>query len=122
MGRKNTKTIQKEAAKTLASSFTTDWLNVSYLDNVGVVINCNNVTDNTGFFEVQVRMKVDANNVSSAVTLTLSSVPTLANADDDFGINLNQLPYNEVRISFTAAGGTPDGDCDIWFKSETVGA
>lgn len=126
MARKSVKSQQLESSKTLASNFTTNWVKIPYLDNVGFVINCDSVTDNTGTFAVQVRIKekegADANAAASAATtLTLSSTPTLADADDDFFINLNQLPATEVRLSFTAAGGTPDGTCDIFMHSATVG-
>jgi len=36
--------------------------------------------------------------------------------------NLNQLPVGQVRVAFTAAGGTPDGTCDIWVSGNSVGA
>lgn len=108
---------QLEDAKTLASDFQTDWVKVDTADNVGFFINCNNITDNTGTFAVQVRPWRDENTFGDPVSLTLSSTPTLADGDDDFFVNLNQLPNCQIRVAFTSAGGTPDGDCDIWISA-----
>lgn len=120
MSRKS-KTRQLASAQSLASNFTTDWVNIPFLDNVGIAINTASVTDNTGTFAVEVRMK-DGNDTSDPIELTLSSTPTLADADDDFFINLNQVPATQVRLKFTAAGGTPDGTAQIWFHTTTIGS
>lgn len=112
--------VRVENDKSLASSFQTTAYEIESIDNIGFVIDCNNVTDNTGTFAVQVRIREDENVVSDWVSLTLSSAPTLANAAAEFFVSINQLPPCEVRLSFTAAGGTPDGDCDIYFSGTQV--
>lgn len=121
MARKSVKTRQIEDAQSLAASFQTDWISIPFMDNIGFVINCNSVTDNTGTFGAEVRMVDDAGNASEAVALTLSSVPTLADEAADFFLDLQQIPATQVRVTFTAAGGTPDGNCDIWVHSKTIG-
>lgn len=107
--------------QSLASDFQTSALEIEMVDNVALIIDCNNVTENDGTFAVQLRIRQDANNVSEWTSLTLSSVPTLSDADDQFFINLNQLPPCELRVTFTAPGsGSPDGDCNIWFSATQI--
>lgn len=106
--------------QSLASNFQTSAYEIEMIDNVGLTIETSGVTDNTGTFAVQVRIRENENIVSGWVSLTLSSVPTLANADDSFFVSLNQLPPCEIRVTFTAAGGTPDGTCDIFFSGTQV--
>lgn len=96
---------------------TTDPIKVETADNVGIFIYVTTVTDNTGVFVVQIRPYKDANTYGDWIDLTLSSVPTLANADASFFINMNQLPTCQLRLKFTAAGGTPDGICDVWVSA-----
>lgn len=122
MSRKNVKTRRLLTAQSLEASFNSEWINIDYLDNVGFLVNCNNVTDNVGTFSVEVRMKQDENTASEACALTLDSVPTLNDDGADFFINVNQVPANQIRLVFTASGGTPDGDCDLWVNTKTVGA
>jgi hypothetical protein len=122
MSRKSVKTTRLHNDQSLAASFNTEWINISYLDNVGFLINCNSVTDNTGTFGVEVMCEDSNGNESEAVALTLSAVPTLADGPADFFINLNQVPATKVRLTFTAAGGTPDGTADIFVNSKSVGA
>lgn len=103
-----------ESSQSLASDFSTDPVTITTLDNVGFTVVTSSVTDNTGTFTVEVRIYKDANNYSDWVALTLSSSMVLADDDASFFVNLNQLPPVQVRISFVAAGGTPDGTVDIW--------
>ena len=111
------------AAQSLASDFSATSTTVLTMDNIGLIISTSSVTDNTGTFAVWVRIKHsdNVNEQSSWAKLTLSAVPTLANADDVFFINLNQLPPCELQVRFVAAGGTPDGTCDIWLSGTQIG-
>jgi hypothetical protein len=113
--------FQLKNDQSLAASFQTDPVTVKYMDNVGFNISTASVTDNTGSFAVQHRIYKDANNASAWATLTLDTTPTLADGNDTFFVNLNQLPPGQVRIAFTAAGGTPDGTCDIWVSGCSLG-
>jgi hypothetical protein len=122
MSRKSVKTRRIYENQSLAASFNSDWINITQLDNVGVNLACNSVTDNTGTFAIEVRLKQpDPELFSEGSTLTLSSVPTLANAAANFFINLNQLPADQFRVVFTAAGGTPDGTLEMFVHSKTMG-
>ena len=122
MSRKAVKTKRLLAAQSLAADFQTEWINISLGDNVGFLYATSDVTDNQGTFAIEVRMKDDNGLTSDEAELSLSAVPTLADADATDFINLNQVPANQVRLTFTAAGGTPDGTADIWIHTKSMGA
>lgn len=124
MGRRETVAgFKLESAHSLAADFNSAVFTVKTMDNVGINIEAEDVTDNTGTFQVQHRIKKDDNtgNKSGWATLTLSADPTLNNAADVFLVTLNQIPPGEIRIVFTAAGITPDGTVDIWVSATSVG-
>jgi len=104
------------------NSFNTEVIEIGNLiDNVGLNIDLNNVTDQTGVFYVDHRIKKDTNNVSAWAELTLGGGnPTVADADATHLINLNQLPKGQIRVRFVAAGGTPDGDATIWYSGREL--
>lgn len=106
--------FQLETARTLATDFQTSEIRVETADNIGLFIYANSVTDNTGEFTVQVRPWKNANSYDDWITLTLDTTMILANAATSFFVNLNQVPNCQMRVKFVAAGGTPDGNCDIW--------
>lgn len=108
------------SAESLGASFTSDPVTIVTLDYVSFNIATSGVTTNTGTFYVQHRMYSDANNFSSWATLTLSSVPTLNNANDTFLIDLKVSP-GQVRVGYTAPGGSPDGTVDIWVSGAAIG-
>ena len=104
-----------ESSKSLGTSFNTDPINIDTAFNVGFFIYASSVTDNTGNFQIQIRPYKDVAN--SGDWINLGSASTLANADADFFKTQTDLPPCQVRIAFTAAGGTPDGSCDIWVSA-----
>lgn len=95
------------SAQSLAADFSSDSTVVLTVDNVGYIISTAGVTDNTGVFQVWIRIKNsdNENEQSEWAQLTLSAVPTLADDDDVFFINLNQLPPCEAQVRYVAAGG-----------------
>jgi hypothetical protein len=113
-------------AQSLSASFNSAVFRVKYLDNIGINIDCTGVTSNTGTFAIQHRIVKEAlpsesTFKSSWATLTLDAVPTLAGASTVFFVNLNQVPPGEIRVAFTAAGGSPNGSCDIWLSATSLG-
>ena len=124
MARKDFTTPYKLAeTQSLAAAFSTQKTNVHLSDNVGILVETSGVTDNLGTFSVEVRMvpAEGKGSPSSWATLTLDSVPTLTNSDQSFLINLNQVSFTEIRVSFSAAGSIPDGTANIWVTSRQVG-
>ena len=101
--------------QTLAANFNSDEYVITHLDNVGIMIVCGSVTDNTGEFKVEGYVKGPI-----FEELTVSPLVQLNDADQNFLLNLNQLPFEKIRITFTAAGGTPDGSCDIYVMSKEL--
>jgi len=120
MSRSNFFSKKLETAKTLASNFSTDPIDITTIDNLGVNVSASSVTDNTGSFFIDHRIYKDANNFSDWAELTLSSTPQLADADATLLINLNQLPHGQMRLRFVAAGSTPDGVADVWVSGKEI--
>lgn len=110
MGRKNVILPHLLADdQSLASNFNSTAVNVQYLDNVGIQIVTSSVTDNTGQFSVE----VSNDNVTYEAVTVSPAISALSNADTNIFININQIPFTWIRVAFVAAGGTPDGTCDI---------
>lgn len=107
-------------AQTLASNFSSDPIDCVKCDNYAINISTASVTDNTGSFYVDHRIYKDANNNSDWAQLTFTTTPQLADADDVLLININQIPKGQLRLRFVAAGGTPDGTCDVWVSGKEV--
>lgn len=112
-------------SQSLASSFNSNPITMGTKDNVAINISATSVTDNTGVFSIQHRILKSENvlgDFSDWNTLTLDMPPTLANASAVLGVYLNQVPPGQLRVVFTAAGGTPDGSVVIWVSMCSVGA
>ena len=107
------------SGQTLGSSFQTDLTDIKYMHNVGYAISCTGVTSNTGEFKVEARIKIDENEYSSWMELEFSTPIQLTDADKDIIINLNQLPFNQVRLTFTDTAG--DGVCDVFVSAKGIG-
>lgn len=91
-------------AQSLASSFNSEVITIQYLDNVGITLACSGVTDNTGEFFVE--CSIDG---ETWIDIEVSPQILLDDADDNILINLNNLPFSKVRLTFAPAGGTPNG-------------
>lgn len=128
MSRKNTLVTTLVTNHSLASSFNTAPTVVRYLDNCSYQINVI-TTDSQGTFAVQVSNDYYVNEGNDAVvvnsgtwvTLTLAGgTPFVAAANDTIVINLNQLPFYAVRLSYTSAvAGT--GTCSIYITDKQIG-
>ena len=110
-----------ETDVSLGANFTTAVMPVgNHIDNVGLNIDSKDVTDNIGEFFVDHRIFKDGQNFSAWAPLVLPIATILANAAKTTFINLNQLPKGQIRVRFVAAGGTPDGTCDVWFTGKEL--
>ena len=114
----------------LAASFESSPYEMHKVKNLSFVLKCTNVTDNTGVFSFQVANSLPSGEAPPAsgdwVSLTLSSVPTLANADSNFAVALGSADapigmFQWVRFTFSAAGVTPDGVLNIDVKRVAQG-
>lgn len=126
MARKNVLIYQLEDAKTMGASFTTSPTLVKYLDNCAYQINFT-TSDAVGIFEVEASLDYSVNEVTNSVensgtwvALDLSGgTPFAASANDQILINLNQLPFNAIRVKYTRTSGT--GACDIFIMARQIG-
>lgn len=119
--------VEIETNKSLASSFNSAITTISYLDNVAYQINIR-TSDSTGTFKVQGSIDYKANSIgdnsqvgsANWVDLTLGGGTPSANAaNDSIIIDLNQLPFNAVRLVYTSTiAGT--GHCDIWIMAKEI--
>lgn len=127
MARKDVLTPYRIAtAQSLATSFTTSPTTVTYTDNCGYQINVT-TSNSTGTFFVQGSLDyaVDpttnvVKNAGSWTDLVLSGTPTVAAANDTILLDLNQLPYNAIRLRYASTvAGT--GTADIYIMTKQVG-
>lgn len=127
-GRKNILSPELVAtAQTLASSFNSTPTMIPFLDNCAYQINVT-TTNSTGTFAVQGSLDyVQETPLKRGVTgnwipLTLGGAtanPVANAANDTIIINLNQVPFNALRISYTSTiAGT--GTADIYFMSKQI--
>ena len=127
MARKNVAhPFEVAKAQSLAASFNSAPTMITYLDNVCYQINIT-TSDSIGTFSVQASIDYEQDingnvvNPGHWITLTLGGGTPFANAaNDQIIIDLNQLPFNAVRLAYAA--GTPGtGHCDIWILSKQIG-
>jgi hypothetical protein len=109
---------QIATSQSLAASFNSSPTMISYTDNIAYQINVT-TSNSVGTFAVQASQDyVPANsaaggaNAGNWATLTLSGTPAVAGANDTIVIDLKELPYNAIRLAYTAS--TPGtGTCNI---------
>jgi len=127
MSRKNVLTPQllNSTPQSLSASFVSPVTTITYADNVAYQINTT-TTNSTGTFAVQGSLDynkdVDGNvtNPGTWTTLPLGGgTPSVAAANDVILINLNQLPFNAVRLAYTSSiAGT--GTCNIYIMHKQL--
>ena len=105
-----------KTAESLGLAFSTAAVSVRYTDNVGIFIKTASVTTNTGSFIVE--GTIDGTNWFD---FGLSPALTLANTNTTFAVNLNQVPFDQVRVSFTPSVTTPNGTALISIMAKSVG-
>lgn len=127
MARKDVLTPFRVAtAQSLAAPFTTTPTTVTYTDNCSYQINVT-TTNSTGTFFVQgsldYAIDVTTNTVKNSGTwadLNLSGSPTVNAADDTILIDLNQLPYNAIRLRYASTiAGT--GIASVYIMTKQIG-
>lgn len=125
LSRKNTLKFTVLSAQSLAASFNSAATFIRNTDNVSYQINVT-TSNSTGTFSVQVSDDYavgpdgDITNAGTWVTLTLSGTPTVAAANDTIGISLNQLPYDAIRLVYTA-GTAGTGTCSAIITTKQLG-
>jgi hypothetical protein len=127
MARKNTAFKKISTAQSMAASFHSPVTLIRNLDNVSYQINIT-TSSSTGTFTVDVSNDYQLDEVGNTVInagtwvpLTLAGgTPTAAAANDTIVINLTQLSFNAIRVSYVSTiAGT--GACDIYILSKQIG-
>lgn len=116
-------------AHSLSSSFTSTPTMIPYMDNCSYQINIT-TSNSTGTFAVQASddymqqtqdVKGNAGNWIDLPLAGPTANPVAAGANDTILIDLNQVPFNALRISYTSSvAGT--GTADIWLLNKSLGA
>jgi hypothetical protein len=126
MARKNTLNYTLATGQTLASSFVTPATVVQNLDSCSYQINIS-TTDSVGTFAVQVSNDFQQDEVNNVIkttgtwtALTLSGIPTVSASSDSIVIDLQQLPFYAMRLSYTSTtAGT--GTCSVILNCKQLG-
>lgn len=128
MSRKNTLRYSIVEDQSLSANFESPITLIPRLDNCSYQINIT-TTDSIGTFYLQgsndFEKDVEGNvvNPGSWVDLPLggdTSAPIANAANDSILIDINQVPFNALRIRYSAS--TPGtGTCDIWFNGRMLG-
>jgi hypothetical protein len=101
----------------LSDDFVTEAVTMTTATNISFTVSTSGVTDNTGSFGIEYRIYKDENHYGAWIPLTFSPVPTLADANALLLIQAYLNP-GQARLTFIAAGGTPDGEADVWVTGE----
>lgn len=127
MARKNTNVYPLLTSQTLAASFNSPATLIKNGDNIAYQIKVT-TTNSTGTWSVQASLNYDVNEVGTGIVnsgdwvdLTLAGgVPSVNAANDVIMINLNQLPFNAVRLAYTSTiAGT--GTCNVYVMTKQIG-
>lgn len=114
------------ANQSLVADFTSPPTVVAYMDNCSYQLNVS-TSDSVGSFFVQGSLdykEIDPThevvNAGNWVDLQLSGNPTVNMANDTILIDLNQLPFNAIRVRYDAT--TPGtGTVNIYIMTKQVG-
>jgi hypothetical protein len=88
----------------LASSFSSESYEMRYLYSAGIIISCTGVTHNTGSFIIEA-----SNDKIKWVDMGVSPTMKLADTSKDFLCSIDKIPFDQIRITFTPGGATPNG-------------
>lgn len=101
------------SAGDMSGSLTTLATNISSSDNIGYQVDFTGVPNGT--FSVEGTI-----NGTTWQGLTLTpAAPVAAGAAGGFVVNLNQVPYEQIRLVYTRTSGT--GSLTVWAMSKRLG-
>lgn len=105
--------VQIASNQSLAASFNSASTAVPYQDNIAYQILVT-TTNSTGQFVLQ-------GSLDDVNWADLLNCGTVAAANDDIVVNVNQFPFKYIRLAYTSSvAGT--GTCSIKLMARTVGA
>lgn len=114
-----------DSAHSLAASFTSVPVEIPFLDNCAFQINVT-TTNSVGSFAVQGSLDyskgnaLEKANTGNWINLTLGGgTPSVASQNDSILINLNEVPFKAIRLSYTSSvAGT--GTCNIYVMAKMI--
>jgi len=126
MARKNTLEYPLLTDKSLSTSFISPVTIVKNLDNCSYQITIT-TSDSIGTFAVEASNNYESNEITNDVTysgdwapLDIGGVPVANGSNDVILIDLNQLPFKAIRVSYTTS--TPGtGTCDMKLIARQIG-
>lgn len=125
MARKNVLIYKLATDQPLGGDFISPPTLVKYLDNCAYQINAT-TDDAVGTFAVEASLDYAIDETTNLVTntgtwvpLDLGGTPALVGATDQILINLNQLPFNAIRVRYSSTSG--DGVADIYIMARQIG-
>lgn len=122
MARKNIARVKLFDAVSLAADFTSIITDVDWLDGASIILTTAGVTDNTGTFTVEYRNKTSEDpNEQSAWQAYPGLAAALADSDDKITFRITRILESDIRVSFVAAGGTPDGTVTGFLNARQYG-
>jgi hypothetical protein len=99
-------------AVSMGADVTSASVDVKYSDNIGVQLVFTGTP--TGNFYVQGTIDGD-----TWTALDFGTIPTATGADGDHLLNMNNLPYQKIRIFYDRTSGS--GSLTVWVMAKTLG-
>jgi hypothetical protein len=127
MARKNIVDHLLVENQSLSASFESAPTMVQWMDNISYQINCATI-DSEGTFAVEASLDYVPSDPTQGkaaatgnwVSLDIGGIPTISGANDVILIDLNQLPFKAIRLSYNSiVAGT--GVCSIYINARQVG-
>lgn len=106
-------------AQSLAASFNSAIVTLATATHIGFNCSTASVVTNAGTFGIEFRVYQGLHDFSDWTALTLSSTPTLANADAKFLMDVT-VPPGQVRMTYTKSSGTVDGTVTVWVSGDQI--
>jgi hypothetical protein len=106
----------------VSGNLTSAVTSINYLDNVSIQLNA--VGTAVGTFDVEGSLDYfqdiygNVVNAGNWVPITLSPVPTLAGANKQILLDLNQLSFPWIRVTYTSTSGA--GTLDAYISAKQV--
>lgn len=99
----------------IGSTSTSGTIGFQYLDNIGIYLKWTAAAAVSGTFSVNI-----SNDGTAYTALSLSGTPTVSGSADTCLINLNQVPFSFVTITYTS-GTTGTGAWNAYVTVKEVG-
>ena len=116
-GRKNTNQHRLLSGQSMATDFSSEASNILFVDNVGLQVKWTGTA--IGVITVECSNNHDPDTHTEGDWYSLTFDPALeqpAGTAGGYLINLNQVPFSWVRLSYDAGSGS--GSMDCWFTSK----